>query len=64
MTKRRELAVMPLSLVINGCTWVPLTEELLQEQYREIQQNFDPLLAPFRKKRKIVLTNGAFEDLP
>jgi hypothetical protein len=35
----------------------------LQEHYRDIQQNFDPSVVPHRKKRKIVLTDGALEDL-
>jgi len=37
--------------------------EFLQAQYRDIQQNFDPSVVPLRKKRKMVLTNGALEDL-
>lgn len=35
----------------------------LQAQHRDIQQNFDPSVVPLRKKRKIVLTDGALEDL-
>jgi hypothetical protein len=37
--------------------------EFLQAQYRDIQQNFDPSVVPLRKKRKIVLTNGALDGL-
>ena len=38
--------------------------EYLQAQYSDIQQNFDPSVVPLRKKRKIVLADGALEDLP
>ncbi len=37
--------------------------EFLQAQYRDIQKNFDPSVVPLHKKRKIVLTDGALEDL-
>jgi hypothetical protein len=37
--------------------------EFLQAQYRDIQQNFDPTVVPLRKKRKIVLADGALDDL-
>lgn len=37
--------------------------EFLQEQYCDIQQNFDPSVAPLRKKRKIVLADGALDGL-
>ncbi len=37
--------------------------EFLQTQYRDIQQNFDPSVVPLRKKRKIVLADGALDDL-
>lgn len=37
--------------------------EFLQAQYRDIQQNFDPSVVPLRKKRKIVLADGALDDL-
>ena len=38
MTKRGKLAVMLLSLLVNGCTWVPLTEEGTQVQVRTADQ--------------------------
>ncbi len=37
--------------------------EFLQAQYRDIQQNFDPSVVPLRKQRKIVLADGALDDL-
>ncbi len=37
--------------------------EFLQAQYADIRQNFDPSIVPLRKKRKIVMTNEAWEDL-
>lgn len=37
--------------------------EFLQAQYRDIQQNFDPTVVPLRKKKKIVLADGALDDL-
>ena len=37
--------------------------KFLQEQCLDIQQNYDPSVVPLRKKRKIVLTDGALEDL-
>jgi hypothetical protein len=37
--------------------------EFLQTQYRDIQQNFDPTVVPLRKKKKIVLADGALDDL-
>jgi hypothetical protein len=37
--------------------------EFLQAQYRDIQQNFDPSVVPLRQKRKIVLADGALDDL-
>ncbi len=37
--------------------------EFLQAQYRDIQQNFDPSVVSLRKKRKIVLADGALDDL-
>jgi hypothetical protein len=37
--------------------------EFLQAQYRDIKKNFDPSVVPLRKKRKIVLADGALDDL-
>lgn len=37
--------------------------EFLQAQYADIRQNFDPSIVPLRKKRKIAMTNEAWEDL-
>jgi hypothetical protein len=37
--------------------------EFLQQQYYDIRLNFDPSVVPFRKTRKIILTDGALEDL-
>ena len=36
--------------------------EFLQDQYSDIQQNFDPSVVRLRKKRKIVMTNEVWED--
>jgi len=35
----------------------------MQAQYSDIQQNFDPSVVPLRKKRKIVLADGALDGL-
>jgi hypothetical protein len=37
--------------------------EFLQAEYLDIQQNFDPSVVPLRKKRKIVLADGALDGL-
>ena len=37
--------------------------EFLQSQYADIRQNFDPSIVPLRKKRKIVMTDEAWDDL-
>lgn len=38
--------------------------EFLKAQCRDIRQNFDPTVVPLRRKRKIVVTDGALDDLP
>ena len=35
----------------------------LEEQFRDIQKNFDPSVVPFRKKRRIIVADGALDDL-
>lgn len=35
----------------------------LEEQYIDIETNFDPKIHKFRKKRKVVITPGALDDL-
>lgn len=37
-TKRGKLAVLLLSLLVSGCTWVPITEEGAQVQVRAADQ--------------------------
>ncbi|WP_405230156.1 hypothetical protein [Lentisalinibacter sediminis] len=35
----------------------------LEEQFRDIQKNYDPSVVPFRKRRKIIVADGALDDL-
>lgn len=35
----------------------------LEEQFRDIQNNFDPSVVPFRKKRRIIVADRALDDL-
>lgn len=35
----------------------------LEEQFRDIQKNYDPSVVPFRKKKRIIVADGALDDL-
>ncbi len=37
--------------------------EYLEQQYHDIMKNFDPKIVKFRKKRKVIISDGALQDL-
>jgi hypothetical protein len=63
-------AILRRAIAGNGSDLDPLIEHerqtvinYLDHAYQDILDNFDPKLVKFRKKRKIVIADGALKDL-
>lgn len=59
----RSMAGNPQELEVWAKRECQAVRRFLEETYRDIKQHFDPKVARLRKKRKIILADGAVKDL-